>query len=337
VEISTACPTGCLYKRLTTLGVGTYKILPPPRKFNTVFTWLLYLFFINLQVVLVVFKVRPQIIHANSSKAVLAAAMAKVLIGAKLIWHARDLKCSRLLTRLCGLLSTKVIAVSKAVKDELISLGIKPELIEVVYNGVYLDDLLEKINRKNHNNLYVFANIGQFVPWKKQLLFIKAAERFLRDGHEIQFLLIGDDIFGRDGRYKKQLVERIKVSHFSTKIKIIDWQDDLDSYWPDIDCLIHTADAEPFGRVIIEAMMHGVPVIAAASGGPAEIITNGKTGLLFRPDDIRDLLRAMKIISENRELAYNLAENARQHIISNFQAKKTGERITKIYEELLAA
>lgn len=337
IQISTACPAGVLTDKLGELGARTYKISAPPRKFNHLFVWLFYLALVNLQLILIVFKTKPQIIHANSTKAVLASILPRVLARNKLIWHMRDLRCSRLLARVCNCLSSKVIVVSRTVKDKLIGLDVKAELIEVIYNGVAADDLPTEAKEKDHSSPVTFANIGQFVPWKKQLSFIEAAERFLQDGQKAQFILIGDDIFGRDSRYKKELINRVKASLFVSNIRIISWQDNLTSYWPMINCLVHTADTEPFGRVIIEAMAYGVPVIAAAGGGPAEIITDGSTGLLFDSDDLEGLIWAMKTISGNRELANNLAINARQHILSSFRARETAEGIAKVYEELIAA
>jgi glycosyltransferase involved in cell wall biosynthesis len=337
IGISAACPAGILTDRLKELGVKTYRVCSTPRKFNHPIIWLFYLIFVNLRLVLIVFKARPQIIHANSSKAVLAVVLAKAVTGKKLVWHARDLKCSRQLARFCNLFASKVIAVSMSVENVLISHGVKAELINVIYNGVAADEFPTGAKEKDQSSPITFANIGQFVPWKKQHLFIEAAERFLQDGSNAQFILIGDDIFGRDSRYKRWVIEIVKASSFASNIKIVSWQDDLNLYWPVIDCLIHTTDAEPFGRVIIEAMAHGVPVIAAADCGPAEIISCGKTGLLFSPDDIEELLRAMKTISQDKELAHNLAINAREHIVSNFQARKTAERIANVYEELMAA
>jgi L-malate glycosyltransferase len=334
-QISAACPAGAFTDRLRSLGVRTYRISTPPRKFNHFFAWFFYLALVNMQLTLIVFKTKPRIIHANSVKAVLAAILAKVFTGSKLIWHMRDLNCSRLPARICCCLSSKVIAVSKTVKVKLIGLGVKAELIEVVYNGIAADNI--EIRRKDQSSPVTFANIGQFVPWKNQLLFIEAAERFLRDGQKTRFILIGDDIFGRDSKYKKELINRVMSSPFASHIKITGWQDDLAAWWTQIDCLVHTADTEPFGRVVIEAMAHCVPVIAAAGCGPAEIIADGKTGLLFTPNDIEELLKAMKAIFQNRELAHNIAINARQHIVSNFQATRTAERISKIYEELIAA
>jgi glycosyltransferase involved in cell wall biosynthesis len=337
VQICAACPAGDLTDRLTNLGIRTYKISAPLVKFNHPLIRLFYLAIVNLQLLLIVFREKPQIIHANSTKAVLASGLAKVMTDKKLIWHVRDLRCPRLSAKICRRLSSKIIAVSRAVKDRLADSGIEAKFIEVIYNGIVIEGLEAKRKEKDLHLSVTFANIGQFVPWKRQLLFIEAAERFLQDGQKARFILIGDDIFGRDGKYKKEIVNRVKTSPFASDITIIGWQDNLASYWPQIDCLIHTADTEPFGRVIVEAMANGVPVIAAASCGPAEIITGGSTGILFDPDNIEELLKAMKTISGHRGLAHNLVINAREHIVSSFKARETAERIAKVYEELIAA
>jgi len=335
ILLSAACPSGILADKLKSLGIKTYPIPSPPRKFNLTAAWLFYMIIVNIRLFIVVLRERPQIIHANSSKAVLAAASAKILSPGKIIWHMRDLRISRLRAKICGCLSSKIIAVSRAVKSRLTELSIKPELIEVIYNGIDTGSI--KIKEKEQNDSIIFANIGQFVSWKKQILFIEAAERFLRQGGKANFLLIGDDIFARDGKYKQQLIKKAAISPYAQNIKIIGWRDNLEPLWPKIDCLVHTADAEPFGRVIIEAMANGVPIIATAAGGPVEIIDNGRTGLLFGPDDIEGVFAAMKTISEDMELRQNLAVNGRQHVIFNFQAGKTAGKIVKLYKELTAA
>jgi len=335
LQISATCPDGILSRKLNNSDIQTQQILLPPRRFNLAIIWFLYLLLVNIQILLISFRARPQIIHANNSKAVLASVLSRVFICNILIWHMRDLRCSRLLAGICGYLSTKVVAISNAVKNKLIDIGVRYESIEVIYNGITPYD--SEIKEKFQNDSFLFANIGQFVPWKKQFLFIDVAEKFLQENCNANFVLIGDDIFGRDSRYKKELINRVKKSSFKQNIEIISWQDNLESLWSKIDCLVHTADTEPFGRVIIEAMAHSIPVIAAAAGGPAEIITDHKTGLLFEPNDIEDLLGAMKKIYQDSEFARNLATNGREHVLSNFQASKTAERIAKVYKELLAA
>ena len=336
IQIFTACSPGILADRLGSLGIRTYRILASPKRFNYFWVWFFYIVIVNLQIFVIAFRTKPYIIHANGTKALLAAVLARIFTGSKILWHMRDWKCSRLLAEICEHISSKIVTVSRSVKNNLVNVGIKAEHIDVVYNGTDSGDIVTEVKERNENNPIVFANIGQFVPWKKQFLFIEAAEKFLQEGLEGKFIMIGDDIFCRDSKYKKKLIDRVETSHFAKHIKILGWRDRLNSFWPKINCLVHTTDVEPFGRVIIEAMAHGIPIIAVAAGGPSEIIISGKTGLLFNIEGSEELFNAMKIIAEDRGLAHKLAINAKQYVLSTFEARKTAEDIARVYEGLIA-
>jgi glycosyltransferase involved in cell wall biosynthesis len=175
------------------------------------------------------------------------------------------------------------------------------------------------------------------VPWKNQTGFIEAASRLARELPEARFLLVGDDIFGRDSRYKNDLLDRIKNSPIAEKVSFLGWQKQMECVWPKIDCLVHTAEREPFGRVVIEAMAHKVPVIAADRCGPAEIIRNGRTGILFEPGDVEQLTEAMLKIARDRTFAAAIAQGAERQVLSNFTADKTAAGIEQIYARVLAA
>lgn len=337
-EVTAACPTnGPFAEKLRQLDVETFRILSPPRKFNWSVVWIWYLLFVNLQLTLITCKVKPAIIHANSSKAVLASILAKVLGRRKLIWHVRDMPGSVLICKVCSFFSSQIIAVSNTIKNQLTGHGVKATVVAVVYNAVSTEDLQSQTKKKTRSKYPIFASIGQFVPWKKQCLFLDAAACFLQRGGEANFILIGDDIFGRDSKYKKKLLNKIKVNPFVSKIKIISWQKDLDKLWAQIDCLVHTADKEPFGRVIIEAMAHEIPVIAPNSCGPAEIIQHGATGLLFKPDDVGDLTCAMQLIARDAGFAVRLTTAARQYILSRFRAENMAQEIEEVYQKVLVA
>lgn len=150
-------------------------------------------------------------------------------------------------------------------------------------------------------------------------------------------MIIGDDIFGRDAKYKKELLSRVKITTCVDKIKFVGWHEDLEQLWDKVDCLVHTAGTEPFGRVIIEAMSHRIPVIAANSCGPSEIVQNGITGLLFEPGDVKDLISAMQKIAGDTKLAGKLAEAGHRYVASNFKAEDTADKITEIYKKVLTA
>jgi glycosyltransferase involved in cell wall biosynthesis len=77
------------------------------------------------------------------------------------------------------------------------------------------------------------------------------------------------------------------------------------------DALVHASIIpEPFGRVIVEGMAAGLPVIAAGAGGPTEIVTDGVDGLLHRPGDVSSLADALQRLAGDPELRRSLGDAA---------------------------
>jgi glycosyltransferase involved in cell wall biosynthesis len=285
---------------------------------------------------------KPEVIHANSFKAGVASLPATVMTGKKLIMHARDFCRGGFLLRLCSRHCAKIVAVSQAVKNNLIRQGAKAENIEVIYNGVDASStaagvsdktsLLDRTGGDNHE--FIFAQVGQLVPWKNHNIFLAAAARVAKTLPHARFVLVGDDIFGRDSKYKTSLLQQIKDRDIAERFNLMGWQDNMHQVWPRIGCLVHTAESEPFGRVIIEAMAHKVPVIAVSSAGPSEIIENGETGILSQAGDIDGLSEAMLRIAWDNELAKNLAQAGYQRVVADFTAARTASQMREIYKQV---
>jgi glycosyltransferase involved in cell wall biosynthesis len=182
---------------------------------------------------------------------------------------------------------------------------------------------------------FVFGNVGQFVPWKNQILFLKSAPHVAIRLPDVRFVLVGDDIFGRDPVYKRSVLSHVESSPIAEKIDLLGWCENMDGVWPTIDCLVHTAEGEPFGRVIIEAMANRIPVIAVRSGGPMEIIEDRTTGILVQAGDVEELTGAMLGIAQDGDFARRLADSGYDHAISNFAAERTAAQIQDVYDELL--
>ena len=72
---------------------------------------------------------------------------------------------------------------------------------------------------------------------------------------------------------------------------------------------------EPFGQVIVEAMLAGVPVIVPAQGGPSEIVTQGEDGLLYPAANVEALAQALKRMRADASLRDRLASNARERAL----------------------
>ncbi len=337
-----ACPSQSpLHRQLAKIEVERFDLPRPPTQFWSRSSWLIHLIRTSFRVHKITKKTKPKVVHANGFYAVIVSVLAVVVTRRSLVWHARDFVRFGLTSRICSLLCKRVIAVSDAVKGHLIRQGVKPENIDVVHNGVEVsgfDCLRPRAIGPKHTSAPVrFASIGQFVPWKKQTIFLEAAEKLVRKGEDAEFLIVGDDIFGRDPKYKATLLNLVRNSEIAERVSYLGWQENMENTWQKINCLVHTADREPFGRVVIEAMAHAIPVIAVNGAGPSEIIQNGKTGILVNANDTDKLSEVMAKIAHDEALARRLALAGHKQVISHFSAEETARRVTEIYERVLAA
>ena len=279
-------------------------------------------------------ETRPAIIHANNFKAGLVSIFGGKLNGAKFVFHCRDMAGRPAAVRLCCWTADSVIAVSKAVRWWLMKKGCDKKKIEVIYNGVKTQK--NNVKDKFINEKICFGNVGQFVGWKRQRLFIEAAEIVYRRRSDVRFCIVGDDVFGREGKYKKQLMQQVRNCEVRSCLKLLGWQEDMEDVWGQIDCLVHTAENEPFGRVIIEAMNNEIAVVAVNSGGCGEIIRDKVTGILVDRADAVELAGAMMRIAGNKELARRLGRAGRKDVCENFSFEDVGDKVMEIYERLLA-
>jgi glycosyltransferase involved in cell wall biosynthesis len=341
-----ACPAGTQLSRvLASIQIDSYRLPQPPNRFFPSIYALVYWLRTSLRLIRITVKTNPDVIHANSFYAGAPAILTALVTRKKLLLHARDLANFRFLSRFYGRFSQKIIAVSHAVRNDLIEKGIQPDKIKVIYNGVNRDLFSQSGEAKDSfsasrfpgKDSFVFAHIGQSVPWKNHIIFLKAASNVAKYLHDARFALVGANIFSRGTKYERSIFSYAKSSPVAERIDFVGWQENMNEVWSQIDCLVHTAKQEPFGRVIIEAMAHRIPVIAVGTCGPSEIIQNNKTGILVPADNVEALSEAMCKVAQDRQFTGRLVNAAFEHTMSNFTADKTAAQIQEVYMELLAA
>jgi glycosyltransferase involved in cell wall biosynthesis len=131
------------------------------------------------------------------------------------------------------------------------------------------------------------------------------AAHYMKDDTTVSFVIAGDGEAGYTHILKQRFpsintkfVGWLSPSHFYTAIDVVV----VPSIWQ-----------EPFGRVSVEALSYGVPVIAARSGGLPENIQDGRNGFLFNPGDYLELARCIKLLAEDRALLRRLSGDAIAH------------------------
>ncbi|MHB8605846.1 MAG: glycosyltransferase, partial [Thermoplasmatota archaeon] len=88
---------------------------------------------------------------------------------------------------------------------------------------------------------------------------------------------------------------------------------------------------EPFGRVVLEAWAHGLPVVASARGGPGDVITNGASGMLVAPGDAKALADATMQVNRRVQLAARLADGGRR-ALDGYWPERVVPRLLAVYE-----
>ena len=343
LALSAACPgSSPLSAAFTSLGIEHHAMPEPPRAPHRSLRYTTYWMASARSLAQVVRRTGVDVIHANTFYAGIVALLGSFATRRKLLLHARDLADFGLLTRLLGRGAERIIAVSHAVRHALIARGVSPDKIDVVYNGLgswrsAADEDPTALRPARADGHFTFAHVGQFAPWKNHAAFLQAAAHVARELPQGRFAVIGDDLFQRDGSYRQELYRLARRSAAAERIQFWGWREDMEEVWPAVDCLVHTAEREAFGRVVIEAMSHRIPVIAVASGGPAEIVESNRTGWLVPPGDVRALAGAMLRAARDRELADAVADAGYRHVLSNFTARRTADRVHEIYESILSA
>lgn len=337
-DVILICPYGQLSRAVVSRGIAWKRSPTSPRSRWLSLAGLIYIMKLSSLLLCMLVRYKPDLVHVNSIIAAFASWLPCFVIRTRFVFHVRDVPKSRLAYRFIGCRAVGVIAVSNYIRSSLVTIGVPKEKVFVIYNP--LEELAAKqIGFNKHEKEkcdYVFANIGQLVPWKRQELFIEAAKIVAEKQPNVCFWIIGDDIFGRNSSYRSLIIKKIKDSQLDNRIVFKGWQDDMVSLWCQIDCLVHTADREPFGRVVVEAMQAGVPVIASKSGGPAEIIEDGVTGCLIASDEPEDFAAIMlKIISDDQK-TFKITENAKKYVSDEFSQSAISDAIFCVYRRVFA-
>jgi glycosyltransferase involved in cell wall biosynthesis len=247
------------------------------------------------------------VLFANSLKALVVGAVAAMLSGKPLVWYLHDIitaeHFSGMNRRICVVLANRfaarVIANSAASMEAFIAAGGKRKRVNVVYNGLnaalfQCRDAGVAAELRRGLGIHqspVVAVFSRLAPWKGQHVLLDALA--LLPG--VHGLLIGAPLFGEDEQYEQQLRTQAARLGLSDRVHFLGFQEDIPRWLQVADVVAHTSVApEPFGRVIVEGMLAGKPVVATRAGGACEIIEDGVTGRLVTPGNSSELANVLK-------------------------------------------
>ena len=312
-----------------------HKTLDPILIFRFVRSIVVSCFFL----VKIISKVRPDCIYANTTKACVYAIAAKFYTRKKMIWHVRDQLNHTLLHKVLARNSDIIISVSKYIDDQILACEYKKRLIyggidagEWIVNPEQSGSLKEELGLKQ--NTMLIAQIGQLTRWKNHFDLIRAADLILKKRPHVHFIIVGDDLSKREGKYRKELTEQISLSNLDKHVTLMGHSRHIKEVMGQIDVMIHPAINEPFGRVIIEAMAMEKPVIAYNCGGPKEIILNNETGYLVEPNNYKGIAEKAMLLLENEKLRSQFGKAGRKRVIEKFNIERYINGMEDVFEHV---
>jgi glycosyltransferase involved in cell wall biosynthesis len=216
---------------------------------------------------------------------------------------------------------------------------------EAVWNGIDVDQKVnysqELINAvrtdffKVTPNELVIALVGRINSWKGQPLLLDAFHLLTQKFDNIKLVFIGSAPPNQEN-FEITLNEKIKEYHLEDKALIIPFQEEIGKFWDSIDiAVVPSTEPEPFGMVVIEAMLSEKPVVASNHGGPTEIVLPNETGFLFEPNNKESLAENIEKLIVDSVLRKTLGINGKKRAIDVFSLDNHVRHFEKIFEEIL--
>ena len=286
------------------------------------------------------------VIYANTQKSLVVGAIASFFSRRPLVYHLHDILSlehfSATNRRLAVTLANRaalVIANSQASQDAFVAAGGRKEIVEFVYNGfdlgLYQDlpaasAVKQQLGIDEHK--FLVGHFSRLSPWKGQHILLEALTHCPEN---VVALLIGDALFGEQD-YVQQLHAQVAELKLENRVKFLGFRDDVRFLMAGCDLVTHTSTvAEPFGRVIVEAMLCGTPVVATLAGGAKELVTAGKTGWLVAPGDAMELAVAINDCQNQPGQSANMAAAAKLQASQRFDVAAINQQIAQLLSRVV--
>lgn len=227
-------------------------------------------------------------------------------------------------------------------------LNLKKQKLMVIFRGINLEyfnkkNILEKklndlaLDWKVDRKKFIILLPGRLTRWKGQENFIEALNLLSEEYNIENFLAI---ILGSNqGRevYSKKLSLLVERYRLGKKITFIEHCKEMPLAYA-LSNLVVSSSIEPeaFGRVAVEAQAMNKPIVASDIGGSRETVLNGKSGLLYKFNDPKELAKAInKIIKMDKELVSLMGEVGRKNVETKYNVDRMCQTTFTEYKKLL--
>ena len=229
-----------------------------------------------------------------------------------------------------------LVAVSEAVKRDLVELGVAPERkIRVIPLGLELAALAGALPRGVlrrevgiEPEAPLVGIVGRLVPIKDVPAFLAAAQRVRERRPDAHFAVVGD------GDERSALEAQSRALGLEAALHFFGWRRDLPAVYGDLDVVVNASRNEGTPVALIEALAAARPVVATAVGGTPDLVGRDERGLLVPPGEPEAMAAAIVNAIEGSEAARRRALAGREHVLAQHSSERLFHDMDALYREL---
>jgi glycosyltransferase involved in cell wall biosynthesis len=237
--------------------------------------------------------------------------------------------------------ASRVIAVSEATAKYLMSQSlVPPEKIAVIRNGIDVERFKQVRGRTDYRaslavpgDCKLVGTIGELRRLKRHHDFIKAAAIVARDDPSAYFVLAGSPT-SSDEVQRESLEQLVSELGLKERFRFLGWLGDSAPLLGALDVFVSASETESFGLVIAEAMASGAVVVATATDGAREIISEGETGLVVPIGAVDQMATAITALLADDQRRREFAARGEERVAELFSLERMVNEIEKLYESL---
>lgn len=322
--------------------IGYYSI--GKKTFFDIFNYLLRLPFLVRKLTTLLKEKDIDLVYANGARTFIWGSIACKKTRVPMVWYIHSIFDKGLIKKLCVLFGKNdivknIIAVSQSVKKPLALVG---EKIKVIYNGIDTGLYFPATSKNGPfrkelkiGNTPLIGMVCFLMEWKGIDDLLMAGKEIIRVHPNVKFAIIGDVLYDTKGqKYKKYLISMVKKLGLNDNVIFTGYRKDIPAVMKELDIFVLASKKpDPCPTSLLQAMASGAASIATDFGGPAELIDNGKDGLLYEPGNHMELAEKISSLLDDPEKRAELSHNARKKIERDFNRIDYLNKIKKIIDD----
>ena len=336
-SIVTLLRTGWLHQQLKKNGISTI-VLNSARSYDVSFLFRLWL---------KVKERRIDLIHSHLPDVNLYSCLAGFAAGVPVVttYHGSPIEPRKRISphslkySLIGKLSARIVAVSDCLKNDLVRIArFPPRKLRTIYNGVDWRRFALPLNSTTKRNELriapdekVVGMVANLRPAKGYEYFIRAGAIIAQNVPKVKFLIIGEN----EDKLRERVTKEMDALGLTDSVIFLGFREDVPELLRLLDVFMLSSISEGLSIATIEAMAAGVPVVVTRSGGPQEVVTDGKTGFLVLPKDEKSLAEKALLLLKNRRLAASIGKEAQSQVRTKFSIDTMIRNYQTVYQECL--